>query len=71
MARASGTNGQQKPVLDPRVSNGIAIVITLVWAISYLVDMAMNTYDPPASVNAIMMIVAGAFAANGVMGNSK
>lgn len=70
MAAPNG-NGQTKPVLDPRVSNGIAIVITSIWAISYLVDMASKSYDPPAAVNAIMMIVAGAFAANGVKGNGK
>lgn len=52
--------------MDKRVSNAIAIVVTAVWTISFLADIALRKYDPPASVHAIMMIVAGAAFANGL-----
>lgn len=46
--------------MDRRVSNLIALVVTAVWAASFLADIALKSYEPPASLHAIMMVVAGA-----------
>ena len=47
-------------LVSNKLSTGIAIVITAAWSISFLVDIIVTTYDPPATLHALMMVVAGA-----------
>jgi hypothetical protein len=49
---------------DKRVSGGIAITVTVVWAISFLADIVMTTYEPSPLIHAIMLTVAGAAVAD-------
>jgi hypothetical protein len=64
-------------VLDPTLSSNnriaawLAIVITAVWAISFLVDIVIKTYDPPASVHALMMLAAGAIFGEGLLKRNR
>lgn len=53
--------------MDRRVSNLIALVVTVVWAASFLADIALSSYEPPAALHAIMMTVAGAAFAGSVV----
>jgi hypothetical protein len=50
-----------------KVATRLAYVITAFWALSFLVDIIVKTYDPPASVHALMMIVAGAVFGEGLI----
>lgn len=54
-----------------KVATGLAIVITVVWAISFIVDVIVTAYDPPASVHALMMMVAGAVFGEGLLKTRK
>lgn len=46
--------------MDRRITNAIAIVITLVWAASFLADIFIPRYDVSPFVHMIMMGLAGA-----------
>lgn len=46
--------------MNPRTSNLIALVVTAVWAISFLADIILKSYEGSPYVHAIMMLVAGA-----------
>lgn len=46
--------------MDKRIINAIAITSLTLWAISFVLDAVIRTYDPPASIHIIMMTVAGA-----------
>jgi hypothetical protein len=37
----------------------VAYVILVAWAVSFVVDIFVPTYEPPPSVHALMVIVAG------------
>lgn len=45
--------------MDKRATAVLAYVIIVSWAISFLVDIIVRDYDPPATVHALMMMVAG------------
>lgn len=46
--------------MNPRTGNLIALVVTAVWAISFLADIISKSYAGSPYVHAIMMLVAGA-----------
>lgn len=46
--------------MNTKLVNALAIVITVVWAVSFILDATIVRYDPPESVHALMLIVAGA-----------
>lgn len=50
-----------------RIASILAIVITVAWAISFIIDILVLEYDPSASVHALMMIVAGAVFGEGLI----
>lgn len=50
-----------------RIATLLATVITAAWAISFIVDIFREEYDPSASVHALMMIVAGAVFGEGLI----
>jgi len=47
-------------VLPRRLIIAIAILITVVWAVSFVADAVNKTYEPPPSVHPLMLMVAGA-----------
>ncbi len=59
-------------MISDRVRNGIAITITVVWAVSLGIGWANPAYQVPSAVHAIMLVVAGsAFGANIVRRNGN
>ena len=44
---------------DERVPTSIATVITVVWVLSLTLDATWGSYDPPPTIHALMMLVAG------------
>lgn len=50
-----GASGLRRSFVDI-----LAWLITVAWAASFIVDMLPYDYDPPASIHALMMIVASA-----------
>lgn len=44
----------------------IAMIVTVVWAISYAVSIVNHHYHPPAEINGVMLLVAGFFFATGI-----
>lgn len=57
--------------MDKRLSAAIAIVITIVWASSYLVNAINPHYNPPPTLGPLMMLVAGAAFSTAVLGGRK
>lgn len=57
--------------MDKRLSAAIAIVITVAWATSFIVGITNPNYEPPATLHALMMIVAGAAFGNAVLGRKN
>lgn len=45
----------------------ISYVITFVWVVSFFVDIFIKGYEPPPSVHALMMLVAGALFGEGLV----
>lgn len=43
-----------------RLRNAIGWTVLIAWGTSFVLDAALKNYDPPVSVHALMMIVAGA-----------
>ena len=52
---------------NERIALWLTVVITTAWAISFIVDITRTEYDPPASVHALMLIVAGAVFGDGLV----
>lgn len=51
------TNG--KGPVDPTITSGIAIVVTALWTISFVVNIISPAYDPPPAIHAAFMLIAG------------
>lgn len=50
-------------MIDPKLKNGIIIVVTAVWAINFVAGLVIESYEPDQAINAIFMgIVGGLFA---------
>lgn len=58
-----------------RIATWVAVIVTVAWAVSFVVDILVKDYDPSASVHALMMMVAGAVFGEGLIktrsGNGK
>lgn len=48
------------------VRTAIAIVVTLVWATTYLAAVFSKNFHPDLAVNAVMLMVAGFFFSSGI-----
>lgn len=46
--------------MDHKTTNIIALVVTGVWALSFIADIILTSYEPSPYLHAIMMTVAGA-----------
>ncbi len=59
-------------MIDPRLKNGIIIVVTSVWAVNFLAGLLIKSYEPDQAINAIFMaIVGGLFALGARNENGK
>lgn len=56
----SGPRPPNRGGVDPRITNLVAVVITLVWMGSFLADIVVPDYDPSPFVHMTMMGLAGA-----------
>jgi hypothetical protein len=54
--------------VNRRLAAVIAVVITVVWTISFTADLLNPQYSPPPTVHALMMLVAGAAFGGSVLG---
>lgn len=54
-----------KAPFDTRIVNGIAILVSLVWAISFICDIAIASYDPSPFIHLAMMTIVGAAVGHG------
>lgn len=62
----------KKSVLSPLVVNIIAIVVTVIWATSFIADILVESYQPPTSIHvAFMVILGGIFGVQIAQGRSK
>lgn len=56
---------------DRHLRTSLAVVITVVWAVSFVADLLIPDYDPPSSVGTAMLLVAGALFGEGVVRQVK
>lgn len=50
----------------------IALVVTTVWAISFLMDIILDEYSPNPGIHGVMLVVAGAlFSTNLIRGDKE
>lgn len=57
---SDGSDGRTTGGLQRKFVDTLGWLITGAWAASFLLDAAIRDYDPPVSVHALMMVVAGA-----------
>lgn len=57
-------------MLDPKIKNGIIIVVTLVWATNFVSGLFLKGYEPDQTINAIFMAIVGGLFALGGRGNT-
>lgn len=53
------------PVFDKRLVNAIAILVSLVWAASFICDIFIPGYNPSPFIHLAMMTVVGAAVGHG------
>jgi hypothetical protein len=46
-------------VISPKLANGVIVVVTCVWVISFCVSLASLTYKPDPQINVIFMAIVG------------
>lgn len=54
---------------DRRIVNGIAILVSFVWAVSFIADIVIPGYDPSPFIHLAMMTVVGAAVGHGFIKN--
>jgi hypothetical protein len=70
--RPEDDNVSKSSLLNPFVVNSIAVVVTLIWSLSFLADIVIKDYQPPASIHiAFMFILGGIFGFQIVNGKEK
>lgn len=55
---------------DQKIRIGLAIVITISWAVSFIVDILVKQYDPPTYMGPLMLLVAGSVFGQGIVSNA-
>lgn len=51
LAMNGAGNGRARPTVSSRVMNAMALIVTIVWGISYIADIAIPTYSPPSNIH--------------------
>lgn len=50
--------------MSPKLTTFLAIVVTVLWSASMILDAVNSTYDPPAPIHgAFMLVLGGVFGA--------
>jgi len=57
-------------MLNPKIKNGIIIVVTMVWATNFASGLFLKDYEPDQTINAIFMAIVGGLFALGGRGNN-
>lgn len=52
-------NDKGSSELSPYVINAIAIIVTLVWAGSFIADVTVSGYNPPSQIHVVMLGIVG------------
>jgi len=52
-------NGKAPYRLSQNVVNAVAVVVTIVWAVSFTADILVPEYEPPTNVHMALMVVLG------------
>lgn len=55
----SAPNGNRPYKLSQSVVNAVAVVVTVVWGISFVADILIPAYTPPTNVHMALMVVLG------------
>lgn len=55
----SNGNGNRTYRLSQSVVNAVAVVVTVVWGISFVADILIPAYTPPTNVHMALMVVLG------------
>ena len=64
MSNGNG-NGKKPGIFDQRIVNGIAILVSSVWSVSFIADIVIAGYDPSPFIHLAMMTVVGAAVGRG------
>jgi len=54
-----------------RLATIVAVVITTAWAVSFILDAVVATYEPPPSVHPLMLMVAGSLFGGAVLRETR
>lgn len=57
-------------MLEPKIKNGVIIVVTLVWSTNFVSGLFLKGYEPDQTINAIFMAIVGGLFALGGKGNN-
>jgi len=52
-------------MFDKKLVTGIAVLVSSVWAVSFIADIVIKSYDPSPFVHLAMMTVVGAVVGHG------
>lgn len=58
-------NNSNGPLFSSNLTTGIAILVSVIWAASFIADIALPQYDPSPFVHLAMMTVVGAVVGRG------
>lgn len=61
-------NNGRRP-FSASIANGIAMVVTLVWAASFAADVLVADYDPNPLIHTIMLAVVGGAVGHSILKN--
>lgn len=56
---------------DKHLTFVLSYVITVVWVVSFVIEVLDPNYSPPPSVHALMLLVAGALFGKGVIDRDR
>lgn len=65
------TDGRSGGEVSNRISLIIALLITVIWTISTVLDAVSKSYEPRPEIGPLMIAVAAFAFANGTIGNKK
>lgn len=57
--------------MDPRLKNGIIIVVTTIWATNFLAGLLVPSYETDQAINVAFMTIVGGLFALGARGKGK
>ena len=52
-------DGQDRPSISARAMDMVVIIVSLVWAASFMADIWVVGYEPPTGLHQVMMLLIG------------